>query len=208
MAQDPALHEQSPTEGYHILERFLSKMRSKVANSLIPDELRKGMILDIGCGIYPYFLINTVFSEKHGLDKIEGTIDGSSLREKGVSFRAFDLAREERLPYESDYFDVVTMLAVFEHIEPERLVDLLAEVYRTVKPEGVYIITTPSAWTDPILRVLSRLKMVSPLQIEDHKDKYTHGKIASLLEKAGFEKEKMRFGHFELFMNLWVTASK
>ncbi len=48
------------TRGYGLLERFLAKKRAKMANEIIPLALRTGRILDIGCGPFPYFLLNTV----------------------------------------------------------------------------------------------------------------------------------------------------
>lgn len=59
------------TRGYGFLERFLAIQRLKMANSLIPSDLRTGSILDIGCGLYPLFLMNIDFSKKYGLDKID-----------------------------------------------------------------------------------------------------------------------------------------
>ena len=58
------------TRGHGLLERFLARKRACMANQLIPSHLRNGRILDIGCGSFPYFLLNTVFTEKCGLDKI------------------------------------------------------------------------------------------------------------------------------------------
>jgi len=67
--------QSSFTRGKGLLEPFLARMRAKTANGLIPDELRSGRILDIGCGSYPYFLSHTAFEEKHALDQL-GPADG------------------------------------------------------------------------------------------------------------------------------------
>ncbi|HBE45379.1 MAG TPA: hypothetical protein DDW17_08060 [Deltaproteobacteria bacterium] len=49
-----------------------------MANSFISPYLRQGRILDIGCGSFPYFLKNTEFAEKYGIDKTvsDMTIEG------------------------------------------------------------------------------------------------------------------------------------
>lgn len=56
------------TRGKGLLESVLAGMRARKANQLIPDELRTGRILDIGCGAYPYFLSHTFFHEKAAID--------------------------------------------------------------------------------------------------------------------------------------------
>lgn len=196
------------TRGYGLLEGFLAGQRVKIANKLIPDEYRKGKILDIGCGSYPLFLTSTEFANKYGLDKVVKPQDIKFFNEKRINLINHDNETENKLPFENDFFDVITMLAVFEHIEPAQLPILLAEIRRILKPGGVYVLTTPAVWTDGLLRFLAKLHLVSPTEIEEHKDAYNFKKIANFLNKGGFSTEKMKFGYFELFMNIWATATK
>ena len=119
-----------------------------MANRLIPPHLREGRILDIGCGSFPYFLLNTVFKKKCGLDKVAQESRQKPLRDEyGIDIIDFDLERDRALPFDDNYFEVVTMLAVLEHIEPERLGTLMVETSRVLKPDGTFIITTPAPWT-------------------------------------------------------------
>lgn len=196
------------TRGSGLLERFLAKQRSKMANELIPFTYRRGRILDIGCGTYPFFLLNTQFSEKYGLDKVAEENFGRRFHNQQIILINYDIEKEDMLPFESNYFDVLTMLAVFEHIEPKRLAKVLTEVYRVLRSGGCYILTTPTFWTDSLLRFMAKLRLVSPIEIEDHKDAYSHSRISSMLQEANFLKEKLRFGYFEMFMNIWVSATK
>lgn len=196
------------TRGSGLLERFLAKQRSKMANELIPFTYRRGRILDIGCGTYPFFLLNTQFSEKYGLDKVAEENFGRRFHNQQIILINYDIEKEDMLPFESNYFDVLTMLAVFEHIEPKRLAKALSEVYRVLRSGGCYILTTPTFWTDSLLRFMAKLRLVSPIEIEDHKDAYSHSRISSMLQEANFLKEKLRFGYFEMFMNIWVSATK
>lgn len=195
--------EQRVTRGYGLLEKWLATQRARVANQLILSSLRSGRLLDIGCGTYPFFLAHTSFREKVGLDHAVEKIDDDSL-----TLMTYDLHRETTLPFEDSFFNVVTMLAVFEHIEPKRLAGVLAEIRRVLKPGGRYILTTPARWTDKLLRFMAKLRLVSPHEIEDHKDSYDHAKIISLLRRANFQESQITCGYFELFMNLWVTATK
>ena len=189
-----------------LLDGFLSRKRAKRVNKLIPHSHRSGMILDIGCGTYPYFLLNTDFSEKHGLDRV--IVPNASAFSEKLCIKDYDLEKELTIPYADNSFDVLTMLAVFEHFDKEKLIQILREVKRVLKPGGVYILTVPAGWTDKLLTIMAKFKLVSASLFNEHKDTYTHKKIVSLLQTAGFQKEKMHFGYFEIFMNLWVKVTK
>lgn len=208
------------TRGKGRLEAFLARHRAQMANRLIPDELRGGTIVDIGCGSYPYFLTTTRFGRRYGLDRLVsgGAPEAAGESElpaspspgapSGVTLIRHDLAERTALPFADGSVDVVTMLAVFEHLDHDVLRHTLGEIRRILRPGGVYIITTPAAWTDRILRMFARLGLVSAEEIEEHKDAYTHARIADLLAGAGFDRAAMRFGTFELGMNLWAMARR
>lgn len=189
-----------------LLEGFLSRQRCAIAERLIPASSRRGRVLDLGCGEHPRFLMTTHFAEKYGLDRIARG-DGH-LSTHGITHLNCDIETADRLPFDDGYFDVVTMLAVFEHIEPDRLVRLVAEIRRLLKPGGLYILTTPAVWTDGLLRVLAKLRMVNPVLFDEHKDAYSHAKISRILHRGGFASENVRCGYFEMFMNVWATARK
>ena len=189
-----------------LLDGFLSRKRAKRVNKLIPHSHRYGKILDIGCGMYPYFLLNTDFSEKHGLDRV--IVPNASAFSEKLCIKDYDLEKELTIPYADNSFDVLTMLAVFEHFDKEKLILILREVKRILKPGGIYILTVPAGWTDKLLTIMAKFKLVSASLFNEHKDTYTHKKILSLLQTAGFQKEKMHFGYFEIFMNLWVKVTK
>jgi ubiquinone/menaquinone biosynthesis C-methylase UbiE len=209
---DGAIEQTLPTQvtrSYGLLEGILAKERCRIANRLIPAEKRSGKLLDIGCGSHPLFLTNTEFNGKFGLDKMVRPEQKVVLKERhGISLVNYDVEQAREIPFESNSFDVVTMLAVFEHIEPELLPELLSEIHRILKPGGMYLLTTPAVWTDGLLRVLAKLRLVSPVEIEEHKDAYTHPRIGDLLARGGFDRGGMNFGYFEVFLNLWATAVK
>jgi SAM-dependent methyltransferase len=195
------------TRGHGLLEGFLARKRAKMADKLIPSGLRKGRILDIGCGTYPFFLFNTSFSEKYGLDKAVQESDFNTFQKDRIHLKHYNVEQEGILPFDNGYFDVVTMLAVFEHIEPKRVVSLLKEIQRVLKPGGMFIMTTPASWTDGLLRLMAKFRLVSPVEIEEHKDTYTPQKIVSILLAAGFTEDNIRSGYFEFFMNIWTISN-
>jgi len=198
----------SVTRGYGPLEQFLANQRCKIANKYIPKASRSGRILDIGCGNYPLFLMNTDFKEKYGLEKIlqrDSIINHNNQR---IFIKNYDLEKQSIFPFMDNYFNVITMLAVFEHIELKILVNVISEVHRALIENGLFIMTTPAGWTDRLLKLMAKLRLVSPIEIEEHKDSYYPSKIRSILENGDFERDRIKHGYFELFTNIWVTARK
>lgn len=192
----------SYTRGFGILEVFLSKQRAGKANRLIPQSFRQGKILDIGCGSYPYFLLNTNFAVKYGIDP-----SLSSLAIKQINVKRLDVTKQ-KLPYKDNFFEVVTMLAVFEHLDYERLGFLLKEVKRVLKKDGIFIITTPAPWSDKLLHFMALFGLISKEEIHEHKHHYNKETIVKMLEDAGFADKNVRSGYFEAGLNMWFNAEK
>ena len=196
------------TRGRGLLEGLLARQRARMANALIPPGARAGRIVDIGCGAYPLFLSGTGFHEKFGLDRVATAWGHAELQGQGIEILHFDVETDARLPFDDASVDVLTMLAVFEHIAPQRLAPLTRDVFRVLKPGGMLILTTPAHWTAGLLRLLARLRLVSHEEIDEHKDAYSHGEIVPVLTAAGFDESEIQYGSFELGLNLWVTARK
>jgi SAM-dependent methyltransferase len=202
------MSEAGVTRGYGLLEGFLAKQRRKMARRLLASLASRDRILDIGCSEFPHFLMETDFREKFGLDKVAtaGSVQGTS--GPAIAVMNHDIERDYRLPFDENFFDAVTMLAVFEHIEPRDLRPLITDIQRVLKPGGIYILTTPAFWTDKLLRTLAKLHLVSPVEIEEHKDAYSTSRIAAILEESNFSSSGIRLGYFELGMNIWGCARK
>jgi SAM-dependent methyltransferase len=195
------------TRGHGLLEGFLARRRIRQAHRLIPAGQHQGRVLDIGCGSFPLFLISTNFAEKYGLDRVAVSVSNDVEAQK-VTLIDHDLATGRELPFSSDFFDLVTMLAVFEHVEPHLIGNLLTEVRRVLRPGGVYVMTTPAQWTDGLLKLLAGLGMVSHEELDEHKRSYRRPDIRSILMNAGFGRDHVRVGFFEAGMNIWATAVK
>jgi SAM-dependent methyltransferase len=193
-----------PTRGSGLLEPFLARLRARKANSLIPPHLRSGRILDVGCGSFPYFLAHTEFAEKFALDQAERPATAPS----GVEWHTLDLHRVEHFPFPDSHFHAVTMLAVIEHLDPERLVGLFREVRRTLVPGGVLVLTTPAPWSDSLLHFMAWIGLVSEEEIEEHQFPYNLPLIGWYFGTAGFNMRKLRFGYFEAWLNLWAVAER
>lgn len=191
------------TRGSGLLEAFLARQRTRRADRLIPAELRNGRLLDVGCGSYPFFLVSTRFAEKFGIDQVATSLN-SHHREIKVTRQ--DLGSDPTLPFDDGFFDAVSMLAVYEHVEASSLGRLLEQVHRVLKPNGMFVLTTPAPWAEWPLKVMAVTRLVSSVELEEHKDIYPPGEIETSLEAAGFDRERIRVGYFEMRMNIWATA--
>jgi len=196
------------TRGFGLLEGFLARKRAQKANSLIPQSYRSGRILDIGAGSYPVFLLSTTFFEKIGIDKTFSAFWEKKPKTHTLALMCHDIESEDPLPFQDEYFDVVTMLAVIEHIAHYNLPRISQELYRILKRGGLLIITTPAEWTSLILNGMAYLKLISNQEIRDHKGLHSADSIIMTLQQGGFSPNNIQLGFFEFFMNTWVTVTK
>ena len=194
------------TRGKGLLEPMLADLRAQQANKLIPSFLRTGRILDIGCGTFPYFLAHTSFAEKFAIDQIPFP-QQTAIELKIESF-TLDLEVKPSLPFQDNFFEAVTLLAVVEHLDPAHMASLFKEIYRVLKPSGQVILTTPAAWSDGLLKVMARINLVSAEEIHEHTYAYTLPLLGWYFGQAGFEMTKTQFGYFEFMLNMWATAQK
>ncbi len=99
-------------------------------------------------------------------------------------------------------FDVVTMLAVFEHVEDP--VAFARAVSAVLRPGGRFVLTVPDARVDAILDVLVKLRLADGMALEEH-----HGFDATdtprILRDAGFD--VLAHERFQLGLNnVWVAV--
>lgn len=194
------------TRGTGLLEPILARWRANRANALIPDSLRAGRILDIGCGSYPYFLAHTAFQKKFAVEQIP--LDRQVASTLNIEFFNLDLNKSPALPFESGFFSAVTLLAVVEHFNPASMARLFLDIHRVLKPRGIVVLTTPAAWSDRLLRTLARMNLVSKEEINEHAYAYTLPLLGWYFGQAGFAMNETKFGYFEFGLNMWATAIK
>lgn len=192
--------------GFGPLDNLLAQLRHGIAYRKLKPRYPIERSLDIGSGAYPAFLIGLQAKEKFGLEQTISSDMNDTVTAHNIQMVQCNLAQSEPLPFEDSFFDTITMLAVIEHIEPEKVSGLLSQIHHILKPGGIFMLTTPAAWTDKLLRTLAYLKLISREEIEDHKDVFTKKKLSDCLSQAGFK--SIQTGTFECFMNLWATAQK
>lgn len=196
----------TPTRGHGLLEGVLARWRANVADKRIPDSLRQGRILDIGCGTRPDFLLNIRFAEKTGVDRCASGVSDTFLTAARIRRVHHDIGAQERLPFDNEHFEAVTLLSVIEHLEPAIVPGLVREVRRVLRPGGVFICITPTPFSDCVLRAFARFRLVSPEEINEHKAYYNCAQLKALLADAGLTEVKT--GRFELRLNQWVAGLK
>lgn len=137
----------------------LKRRASKIFEGL---DLKAGdKVLDAGCGdgFYLYILNSLPMKFKLiGFDNDEIVLKNArkNLTSKKIKLIKGDIIK---MPFRKKYFIKVIMTEVLEHIEDDK--KALSEVYRSLKPKGVLVLTVPSYkfpfFWDPINWMLQNL---------------------------------------------------
>lgn len=149
---------------------------------LIPK--KKGLrILDVGCGTGTFNILPIINhlrdADIYGIDISREMIQVASRRFTKLRFKVADA---HRLPFESDFFDVVISRQVLEHLkEPFRA---LKEMGRVVKKGGTVIVSTPS-WFGLIAIPYFIKKKIGKMQPIDNW--FNPFSLKNLFRQAGLE---------------------
>lgn len=141
------------------LDRFIQRWRIRRAVACIPPGSR---VIDVGAHRGELFLY----------------LGGRLAAGFGVEPLLTEEVRGERWEVRAGFFpavaptdggwDVITMLAVLEHIPTEEQAALGAACARLLRPGGRVIITVPSPAVDHILAALHRLRLIEGMSLEQH----------------------------------------
>ncbi|MCD2260103.1 class I SAM-dependent methyltransferase [Psychroserpens luteolus] len=107
----------------------------------------------------------------------------------------------EAIP-EDTQFDCIVMLAVLEHIPREQQLLFNEDFNKLLKPLGRVIITVPSPLVDHILTILTTLKLVDGMSLDEHYGFKTK-EVYTLLDKQQFKlltHKKFQLGLNNLFV--------
>ena len=180
-----------------LLEPFLRRQR--IARVLpVIRRYPQCRLLDVGCGFEARLLraVEPYVAKAVGVDQRAPEVSGPKLAT--VRTRLF-----VELPFDDGAFDVVTMLAVLEHLDrPEPIV---REIRRVLAPGGRLVLTVPHHRAKPVLEFLAyRVGIVSEVEIRDHKRYWGRKELAGLFAEVGLRMETHR--HFQVGFNNFAVA--
>ena len=183
-----------------ILEPVLTQCRILKIRSYLYKNI-KPVVLDIGCG-ENFLLLNGIkdkIDKGYGIDKqiVNKSIENITLINKNI---------EKGIPFQKDEIDIITMLAVLEHMNNPLFI--LKEIERVLKPGGMLLLTVPTLWSKPVLEFLAfNLGIVDPIQIRDHKTYYSEQLLVELFSNVdGLFIEKHHY--FQIYMNNFIVGKK
>jgi 2-polyprenyl-3-methyl-5-hydroxy-6-metoxy-1,4-benzoquinol methylase len=144
------------------VDRELQRQRISKAMHFIPAA---GRLLDVGCA--DGRLLALAQSRSSGEISGIGLDTDDSLPWIATGFER-TIGPFPMKAMEIGVFDVVTMLAVVEHVREAELPNWGATVYDLLKPGGRLIITMPSPAVDRILDFAIKLKVLDGMDAEAH----------------------------------------
>jgi len=188
------------TEGYNDPNTYLSSSgigAGALFNftlNFIEKYSNKGKILDVGCGKGEFlFSAKKRGWEPYGVEPSENLANFAS-KEYGLNIRT---ATVREAVYPDDFFDVITLNMVLEHVDDPK--QLLSEIRRILKPKGLLFIEVPN--TDSFMlkaaALYFRLKgknwspLLSPLHYPFHCYGYNISSLKHLLAKQDFNMKKL-----------------
>jgi SAM-dependent methyltransferase len=140
------------------LERLLAAVRA----SRLRDYISQKRVLDFGCGRHAWAArsIKTQATLVHGVD--------ASLDKPEIFLDDVLLVQSIGQLPRADY-QVIAALAVFEHIPPFDLVNVLHHFAKISTPDAIIVGTVPTPLARPVLEFLSfKLGLIDSSQINDH----------------------------------------
>lgn len=141
------------------LDSFIQWCRIRAAQPFIAEAAH---VLDIGCHQGELFEQIPTIASGVGLDPLFGGAESSN----GFHFAKGIFPND--MPDESERFDAIVALAVFEHVPPTDKAAFAGACVRYLKPGGRIIMTVPSLRVDAILATLRFLRLVDGMSLEEH----------------------------------------
>lgn len=173
------------------LDRYY--IRTSIFNALKESLIYfKGNLLDIGCGKMPYknyILEHSAVKKYVGLD-IENALEYEKSIKPDYTWDG------KRMPFETNSFESAFGTEVLEHCPEPEIV--LKEVYRVLKPEGIFFFTVPFLW--------------NLHEVPHDEYRYTPFSLQRHLENAGFRGIEIKatggwHASMAQMLGLWVRRS-
>lgn len=104
-------------------------------------------VLDYGCGMgYLMRIISATYdvNSVYGCDLSTTSVDHVNLLKLGKNWGGAVQVASDGIPYDSNFFDVVILTEVVEHMDDDALNFAICEIKRMLKLGGMLVITTPN----------------------------------------------------------------
>ena len=142
------------------VDRLIQRIRIQVAAAYIPSQSE---LLDIGCSLGEIFeILGNKITRGIGIDP---DIDKTTKRDHITLIPGLF---PEDIPASLGEFDIITILAVLEHIPPDKLPEFTRACEKHLKPGGYIIVTVPSERVDSILEIMLKLRIIDGMSLEQH----------------------------------------
>ena len=194
---DPRAADSLAAHGRETLPRHEAR-RSADTLALLDGRHAPGRVLEIGTG---YLTLAATLHRALPFARLVGVEHPgrryvwtreyqAALRVHGTALVAADI--ERRLPFADGAFDTVVFAEVVEHLPPNAVPRVLAELARVLRVGGALVLTTPNlaAWTNRELVMRGHSPQQPPVDIDGthpHLRLYTMAELVDLLTAAGFE---------------------
>lgn len=181
-----AYHDLHALEANHWWYRGMRAIYSRLLRRHV--HAKTVCVLDIGCGSGGNFPVLAPYGWVVGLDLAPVALGLWPERPAGLV-----QADAVTLPFENASFDVVTLLALVEHVEDD--IGVLGEAARVCVPEGLVMVNVPAyrfLWTDHD-------------EANRHVRRYRAGELQRKARAAGLNVVKMSYANSFLFPVALVT---
>jgi SAM-dependent methyltransferase len=120
-------------------------------SSIAPEN---SIVLDAGCGNGNYL----IDENRSKIARAVGVDVDAAFTQKNICLDEIKISDLEKLPFESETFDVTVSLWVIEHLKNPRQV--FSEIYRVLKPGGIFMFATPNSNYLPLklVRVINSVR--------------------------------------------------
>ena len=157
-----------------LIDRILQRWRISKALKYVPAGSR---VLDIGCHKGEFFMYaGNRLSSGIGIDPL--------LTDSKAAYEPCQFPFSNKIPcpdvtlikgfFPDDIppmtkkFDTIIILAVLEHIPENMLTNFVSACYNWINDNGRVILTVPSPFVDNIITVLSKLRLIDGMSLEEH----------------------------------------
>lgn len=188
------------TKDFNFIDRAIAYLRlGKVRGYAEEGDI----VLDFGCGNQAFFLHSVKDKINSGVG-IDYEVEDKKV---GKNISLIKQGFEDALPFEDSSFNKIFILAVLEHISPEKVITLFSELARVLRSGGKIILTTPTPRSKPILEFLAfKLRLISRSEVADHKKYYTRHDMKELAKKTRLGLKK--YETFQLGLNSLAVMEK